>query len=429
MAASFAVSGYDPHERFFASRYRQGDRTVYALDWSVHELVSFLPKPDPSKVLGPGSSQRKINLPHAKSFGEYVKTDRDWVSPALLLRAPSIFEFEEIPDFETGSTHFGVLAVPKDAKAEIQIVDGQHRTLGFHLGWESLNEEIGIKRSRLAEAEAAGEPAVISGAKNALDKLVARREQLAKERVSVQIVIVDAVDKARRIFYDINDNAKGITGAVRSRFNDRKVVTRALNRVIEESDLLEGRVDTEQDRILGNSKYLLGAKHVADILRALAVGNGRIGKKLEDELDEAQIAHDFSVFSTALIDTFPELKAVIRGDMTPAELRSRNLIGSNVLLRALAAAWWTLREAGWTSTQIAGNLPYVAKNSQLPIYASSDDTWFKTGLFAPRSEGANSPTSRAQDLKTLTTFLVGKIEAGASAEWNRAAASSPDLLS
>jgi len=428
MSTAYNVSGYDPYERFFASRYRQGERTVYALDWSVHELVAFLPKPDPNRALGAGSSQRKINLPHAKSFGEYVKSDREWVSPALLLRAPSIFEFTPLPDLKTGTTQFGVLAVPKDAKSEIQIVDGQHRTLGFHLGWEALNEEIGVKRSRLAEAEAAGEPAVIAGAKKALEKLVARRDQLAAERVSVQIVIVDAVDQARRIFYDINDNAKGITGAVRSRFNDRKVVTRALNKVLEESELLEGRVDLEQDRILGNSKYLLGAKHVADILRALSVGNGRIGKKLEDELDEKQIAHDFMVFSTALVDAFPSLRAVVDGAMSPAELRASDLIGSNVFLRALAAAWWTLRQEGWSSSQVGENLRFLADNTALPVFATSDDTWFRTGLFAPRAEGATSPTSRAQDLKTLTDFLVARIKEGEDARWVRARTSDPNLV-
>lgn len=428
MTTDFVVTGYNPYETFYASRYRQGGRTVYALDWSIYELVSFLPKPDPTKVLGSGSSQRKINLPHAKSFGDYIKADREWVSPALLLRAPDIFQFQEEPGLETGTTKFGRLAVPKDAKAEIQIVDGQHRTLGFHFGWESLNDEIGIKRSRLAEAQAAGEPAVIAGAKKALDKLVDRRDQLAQERVSVQIVVVDSVEKARRIFYDINDNAKGITGAVRNRFNDRKVVTRSLNKVLEESDLLEGRVDLEQDRIVGNSRYLLGAKHVADILRALAVGNGRIGKKLEDELDEKQIAQDFSVFSMALLDAFPNLAAVVAGDMTPAEIRSKDLIGSNVVLRAMAAAWWALREDGWSSSRIADNLPYLANGTSLPVYASVEDGWFKTGLFAPRSEGANSPNARTQDLKTLTAFLVSVIKAGPDYQWKRAHASDPALV-
>lgn len=428
MSDSFSVSGYDPYERFYASRYQQGGRTVYALDWSIYELVAFMPKPDPHKPLGTGSSQRKINLPHAKSFGEYVKSEKDWVSPALLLRAPSIFEFHEESGLRTGTTQFGVLAVPKDAKAEIQILDGQHRVLGFHLGWEALTEEISAKRSRFAEAEASGEPAVIAGAKQALQRAVDRRSQLAKERVSVQIIIVDAVDKARRIFYDINDNAKGITGAVRSRFNDRKVVTRALTKVLEESALLDGRVDLEQDRIVKNSHNLLGAKHVADILRALAVGNGRIGKRLEDELDEGVIAHDFMVFSNALIDAFPALEKVVEGEKTPAELRSEHLIGSNVILRALAAAWYELRQSDWSSSDIGSQLKGLDRHMGLPVYASSDDSWFRTGLFAPRLEGANNPTSRQQDLKTLTSFFVERIKDGEDANWTRASASDPRLL-
>lgn len=426
--SEFSVSGYDPFERFFASRYRQGGRWVYALDWSIHELVAFMPKPDPAKPLGTGSSQRKINLPHAKSFGEYVRVDKDWVSPALLLRAPDIFEFDKADGLQTGTTEFGVLAVPKDAKAEIHILDGQHRVLGFHLGWEALNEQITEKRSRLRQAEVSGEPAVITGAQKALDILVDRRNSLARERVSVQIIIVDSVEKARRIFYDINDNAKGITGAVRSRFNDRKVVTRALTKVLEESDLLDGRVDLEQDRILGGSKYLLGAKHVADMLRALAVGNGRIGKRLEDELDEAVIAKDFIVFSNALMDAFPALDEVVQGDKSPADLRSEHLIGSNVIMRALAAAWHDLRQDGLSSSDIAANLRFLDPYMKTPVYASPEDTWFRTGLFPPRLDGSSSPTARVQDLKVLTSFLADKIKQGEQAHWHRASASDPAML-
>ena len=60
MTTDFAVTGYNPYETFYASRYRQGGRTVYALDWSIYELVSFLPKPDPTKPMGSGSSQRVL---------------------------------------------------------------------------------------------------------------------------------------------------------------------------------------------------------------------------------------------------------------------------------------------------------------------------------------------------------------------------------
>lgn len=425
----FKATGYDPNEYFFASKYMQGGRTVFSLDFSVRELVTFLPKPDPDKPLDAHSTQRRIVPGHARDFGTYIKDDPEWVSPALLLRSPPIFEFRMNPSLDTGTTAFGQLAVPKDARAEIQIVDGQHRTLGFHLGWERLNEEIMQARADLARAKEQGEPALIRVHENLLAERTARREQLSKERVSVQIVIVENPDVARRIFVDINDNAKGITGAVKNRFDDRKVISRALNKVLDTSNLLEGRVDLEQDRVSGSSQYLLGAKHVADILRAITVGNGRIGKRLEEELNDIKIVAEFVEFVEALQSAFPILVSIEDGAVTPAELRATHLIGSNVLFRAFAAAWHDLRRVSWTPERITKSFASFDPYMSAPVYPDISDSWYATGLFPLNAAGSNSPTSRIQDFKTLTTFITDMAGAGEMAEWHRASEADQSLLS
>jgi len=421
-------SGYDPNEYFFASKFRQGGRTVYALDLSVRELVAFLPKPDPDKPLDASSTQRRIHLPHAKQFGQYVVEQPDWVSPALLLRAPHIFDFEVYPGLDTGSTQFGTLAVPKDAKSEIAIVDGQHRTLGFHLAWEELTQDLQTARTLLARAKELGEKAVIGNAERQLQKTIDRRDALAGERVSVQIVLVENPEVARRIFVDINDNAKGITGSVKSRFDDRKVLTRALNAILMSNELIEGRVDLEQDRVSGSSKYLLGAKHVNDMMRGMQVGTGFITKRLEKELDHKAIAHEFTVFTDALARSFPPLQQLIDAAITPAQVREKSLIGSNVVLRAVAVAWHDLRAEGWTVDQITDAFTAIAPNFTAPVYPSGQDSWFKTGVFPAREAGASSPTSRAQDFKTLTAFIVTQCKAGDDAAWYRARTADMSLV-
>ncbi|MFI2490151.1 DNA sulfur modification protein DndB [Promicromonospora kroppenstedtii] len=416
----FGVTAYDPHERFFGSRYKQGGRTVYGLDFSVSELVTFLPKPDPDKPLDASDSQRRIYPLHAKQFGEYVETTPDWVAPALLLRGPSIFEFDRKIAQNTGTTQFGVIGVPKDSRAEIKIVDGQHRTLGFHMAWESLNAKIMTARANLARAkEDAMDAAVVSNLQAKLDGLVHRRTTLASERVSVQIVVTDDPRVARRIFVDINDNAKGITGSVRSRFDDRKVISRALDIVLNNNELLKGRVDLELDRITGGSPYLLGAKHVADMLRALTVGNGRIGKRLEEELDEQQIAYEFEAFSNGMVTAFPDLRAVQEGDLAPASLRASSLLGSSVILRGFAAAWYELREEEWEIDEITEAFANFAAGMQGPVYPDPKDTWFATGLFSASDNGVYSPNSRAQDFKQLTTTITEW--ASAAPKWKRIA--------
>jgi hypothetical protein len=418
MSESFGVTAYDPYERFFGSRYRQGGRTVYSLDLSVRELVAFLPKPDPNKPLDNSDTQRRIYPEHARSFANYVEEQEDWVCPALLLRGPDIFEFKRAIPEDTGTTQFGVLGIPKDAKTEIKILDGQHRTLGFHLAWEAMTAEIQTARADLAAAKSAGEQAVVDHYQAKLDKLLARREHLAQERVSVQIIVTDDPKVAKRMFVDINDNAKGITGSVRSRFDDRKVITRALDIVLGTNELIKDRVDLQLDRVSGNSTYLLGAKHVADILRALAVGNGRVGKRLEQELDEKNIANEFEEFTAALVQAFPELAALKDGALDAPALRQKSLLGSTVILRALAAAWHELKEDGWSADEIAEAYEALAPGMVAPVYPDAKDTWFATGLFPANESGAISPTSRAQDLKRLSGIIADWCKT--APEWHRA---------
>lgn len=362
-------------------------------------------------------TQRRIYPKHARNFANYVEKNDDWVCPALLLRGPDIFEFNRaIPD-DTGTTQFGVLGIPKDAKMEIKILDGQHRTLGFHLAWEAMTAEIEKARAHLADAKqhAADQP-VVGHFQATLGKLLDRRERLAMERVSVQIIVTDDPKVAKRMFVDINDNAKGITGSVRTRFDDRKVITRALDIVLGTNELVKDRVDLQLDRVGTNSPYLLGAKHVADMLRALAVGNGRVGKRLEQELDEKDIARDFEEFTAALVQAFPELAALKDGAIDAPTLRQKSLLGSNVMLRALAAAWHELKKS-WTAGEVAEAFEALAPGMVAPVYPDPKDTWYKTGLFPANNSGAISPTSRAQDLKRLSGIIVDWCKA--APEWHR----------
>lgn len=400
-------SGYDPFERFFGSRYKQGGRTVYSVDFSVRDIVTFLPKPDVDKPLDATATQRRIYPAHARDFGTYVLDDPEWVSPALLLRGPDIFEFkDELQGVNTGSTQFGLLGIPKDARAEIQIIDGQHRTLGFHLAWERLTEDIAKARATVARAKASAEPLVEVEAQERLRGLEDRRNSLANERVSIQILVIEQPEVARRIFVDINDNAKGITGSVKSRFDDRKVLSRALNRVLQNNVYVKDVVDLQNDRITGSSEYLLGAKHIGDMLRAVTVGNGRISKRLEDELDEVGMEGEFNSFIEVMFESFPPLAEFDNGDLSAPDLRQQTLIGSNVMLRVFAAAWYELKQRDWSEEDIAKAFGAFATEMS-PVMPRQGDTWFDSGVFpAVPDGGTTNPTSRVQDFKTLTNLVV-----------------------
>ena len=86
------LTGYDTSDRFFATRYTQGGRRVYAIDLSLMQVAAYLPAPDPAN---PTEGNRRVRESHAAAFGTYVREHEDWVSPALLLRSrwllPSIY--------------------------------------------------------------------------------------------------------------------------------------------------------------------------------------------------------------------------------------------------------------------------------------------------------------------------------------------------
>lgn len=97
-----ALTGYDPDIRFYATRYRQGERTVFSVDLSLTQIAELLPSPDPAN---PTEGNRRIKETHAKAFGDYVRKQRHWVAPALVLRGPDIFDFD--PRESIGGTEFG----------------------------------------------------------------------------------------------------------------------------------------------------------------------------------------------------------------------------------------------------------------------------------------------------------------------------------
>ena len=55
------VTGYQPNITLYATKYRQGDRKVFALDLSLIEIADLLPEPDPDK---PTEGNRRIKESH-----------------------------------------------------------------------------------------------------------------------------------------------------------------------------------------------------------------------------------------------------------------------------------------------------------------------------------------------------------------------------
>lgn len=391
-----APSGYSVTDDYFATMIEQGGRVIYTVDLSIPQLVSTVPKPDPA---APIEGNRRIDGVRARAFAHYVKTRPRWVCPPIILRAPS-GEFLWTPKVLHGAgTQFGTLSVPRLSRTMLAILDGQHRCLGFHLLWEEVNDEIIKAKSRAARSRNEGDNEIANAHAARVRELTKNRDRLSEERVQVQIMVTDDPRDFKQVFFDIADHAKGISGAVKVRFDTTKTTNRALDTVLGHP-LLVGRVEQESDRITG--PYLLGAKHVADIIRALQVGaTGRITKRLEDELDDKRVINDALDFFSLLCTAFPELAAVRDRLLTPKDLRSTSLLGSSTFLRVLAGTTHNLVDSGVDPVDVIEFFSLLRNVLNVPI--THESPLLMTGCFQP---GTSAPSARMGDIAKLEAELT-----------------------
>jgi hypothetical protein len=396
-----SVTGYDTEDRFYATKYSQGGRKVFAIDLSLTQIAAYLPEPD---VNNPTEGNRRVREAHAVAFGNYVREHEDWVSPALLLRGPDIFKFQK--QEEIAGTQFGIVSLPRLARSDLRILDGQHRILGIHRAIQGIARDLEKQRDLVARAKRNSEiPAVIDELTSNIEKLEHQRTRLDHERISIQVIVEDDSVAYKQMFFDIADNALGITSSVRARFDSRKVVNRSLEDVMKHS-LLVRRVDLEQDRIGANNPNLLGAKHVADMVRTIAVGvDGRVGRRLEDELREDALVEQTNGFLDALLEGFTALARVADGTLAPEELRRVSLLGSTSMLRVLAGVYHDLHATGWQDDEIADFFAKLDPMMDVPVRA--DSPWVTEVPGEIFSEGASAPKARRQDLRTLNDTTVG----------------------
>ena len=393
-------SGYATHDEYWATKLTQGGRTVYSIDLSIPQVVTTIPRPDPAVPL---EGNRRITPSRSKRFAEYVRQHDRYVCPPLLVRAPmGEFDFKDANQVAGGTT-FGVLAVPKLARQAIRIIDGQHRVLGFHVLWDEIEADLQKFREQKAQAKRMGDRDTEKHFERRANDVIKERDRLAQERVRIDIVIVDDPKDFKQVFVDIADNQKGISGAVKARFDNTQVVNRALDDVLRHP-LLVGRVNEESDTIHKSSPFLLGANHVAQIIRALQVGaTGRVSKRQEAELQDATVVREAMSFLDLLVDAFPGFSDVQDGSMDPSELRSKSVLGSATMLRTLAGVHFNLTRdhIGWTRDEVKNFFELLEPHLKAPV--DPKGLLMGTGAF---KDGAMAPTARQGDITSLQTQLV-----------------------
>jgi hypothetical protein len=435
--------GLSADEQTYATRYKQGGRTVYGLSVSPAQIVGLIPRPDP-KIPNPGN--RRIQENHARSFAEYYLNHEDWVIPGIILRSADIFAFDSQAAIGDEHATFGVLSYPKSAASNIQIRAGQHRVLGFHIARGLIQKRIDEARDFRSRAirQAGGDKrdAVVKEAEKQLQQARNLEERFGREHVAVEIQVTDDAQKYRQMFFDIADNAMTISASVKARFDTRKIVNRA-TALVGDHPLLANRIDEENDRLPQNSNDFLTLQHLSRIVHATVVGmKGRVHKTLERDGDDRQIAANAKRFFDDMIAAFPQLEALTVGQVSARVLRDTSLLGSPGMMRALAAAWHDLQES--PQYQDHGKLVdyFKALNPHMAGPAHPESIWYKYVLIDRRDQRGDiiarehafqewsfSPGGRRQDIQAVSDAIrdwaiLGK--KGAPFVW-KAPAPAPEL--
>jgi hypothetical protein len=400
-----------------ASRYHQGGRVQYHVNLPLGQVTTLIRRPDPNRIL-PGN--RKVDAKRGQLFGDYLHKNHDWVSPAIIVRVPvGEVQFTEKVPFEDG-TAWGVLEIAIDVLTEILLLDGQHRTLGIFIAIEDTNARIRALRETISGLEEhEGLEVELARQKRLLEKETDARRRLSEEHISIDIVEVNE-KPAMQMFGDINNNAKGVNRDLSTVLDQRRAVNRIAMDVIEHHVLLEDRVELGQERRMSPSNdKLLGAKAVADIVHGVTVGTGRVGARVEDDLDKTMVSavQKVSQFLDVLLAGFTTLQEVVAGEVSPRDLRDegsshRSMLGSVTMFRVLAAVYYELT----TGDEVHPPMSRVEVESffrklephmgELPI-TENDQLWWPTGTFLP---GTAAPQARQGTIKALVEAM---------AEWAR----------
>ncbi|WP_159806957.1 DNA sulfur modification protein DndB [Cellulomonas citrea] len=410
MATQLDLTGYTNEKTVMAQRFRRGAHWVYTIALPLHLVPSHLPVPDPDNKL-PGN--RRVERRRAQKFGEYWRTKAQRVAPPLLLDTtyplsdPDNFEVK----YEVAGVEVGILTLPHNMAAEVDILDGQHRTLGWALALQDIADELKRARASLLGSKNAEDEIGIQTWQERVDQLTAEQKRFSTEYATLEILEGVTEEDHKQLFTDIAVNAKGISKSITTSFDRRSKLNRVAMDIAESIELLDGRVDFEKDRVTGKNENLISVSNLADIVRHVAVGiDGRMTTGREGRMKDGAIADMTELFFQALEASFDEIGQLAEDEIDPTELRSTSLLGSITILRVLAGAFHILAvditdDSHPHVTQAGGQRArklFASLNGHMgfPI----EKGWFETGYFA--EPDSRAPSSRAQDLKGLATDIA-----------------------
>lgn len=403
-----SLSGYDDRKELLAQRYHRAGKSLFVIALPIHLISSHMPIPDPDE---PFEGNRTVSTSRAAAFGEYWRQNVKWATPPLLLDTLVPLSDDFTPRSTVSGVDFGIIRLPHNSSSDLQILDGQHRILGWTIAARKIGEELKRAREKAVRAGDRGDAGALEMARREIARLTAEQERLRSEYVTVEILEGVTLDDHKQYFHDIATNAKGITKSLTASFDRRSPVNRVAMDVAEQHPLLVDRVDFETDTVRGRNDNWISGKNLTDIVSALTIGSGasmtvRRKRLLKDEAVGTVVIS----FLDALLDELPVLRRMVDGELDTVRLRETSLLGSPTILRGFAGAYHEVAVDASVegSPQVIPSgharmkklFSLLADEMGLPI----NDGWYATGLFPNRDSAA--PGSKTQELRELAKLIT-----------------------
>lgn len=389
-----------------AQRYHRAGTYLYAVAMPLHLVSTFLPVPDPKNAF---EGNRTVSPSHAKAFAAYWAATPNWAAPPLLLdtRKPLTDLFEPFSGFAVpGGLEAGVLRLPPPEVSLVQILDGQHRILGWSQLWASAAAGSVEATARMNRARDIGDAAAWMEAMRERRQLEDVRDRMRRESATIEILEEVELEEHKQYFFDIASNAKGISKSLSAGFDRHNVLHRVAQSLAAEHSLLAGRVDDETDRVLGSNDALMSLRNLVDLLGAATFGITATPNAIaSSRLDETSVRTIGEAMVDALTGCFDSLTDVAEGVLSPAGIRAESLLGSVTVLRVLAGVYheFAVRDGAVSDDgdALASDVfRWLSPQTALPI----SDLWWDSGVFATRDSRA--PGARRQDQQALVKHLL-----------------------
>lgn len=406
------LTGYSDTRDLLVTRYNRGmTRSIFVVALPLHLIPSHLPKPDPDS---PFEGNRRVDALHARRFAKYWRENEHWMTPPILLDTNAELKFKAL--YDTAGVEVGILSLPHNSAGTLDILDGQHRVLGWYYALEEIAKDLRHAREQLQQSKKAEDAIGIQVWRDNITASEALEQRLRKEYVTMELAAGVTLKEHKQAFADITNNARGITKSKTVEFDSVSVINRVTREIAESHELLAGRVDFEQDRVTGKNENFISARNVADLVRHVSLGiKGRMNERREKAFADQRVYQLIDAYLDALISCFPTLADLVDGSETAENLRKTSLLGSPTILRVLAGTFYNL------TVDVVDDVPELnsdgveeakrffeklAPHMVAPVLPGS--AWHDTGFFP--EDGGMAPGSRSQDLSGLTDLLTAWAE-------------------